>query len=69
MKKTKYLAFIAAGSLAFSGCANKKESVVEKPDPTVKRVHTQEQLKKTGSTQPGPALEKVDPAVQSSRQP
>lgn len=63
--KIKYVSIVVGASLALSGCADKKETMVETPDRTVKRVHTQDELKKTGETQAGPALEKVDPAVQS----
>ena len=67
MMKIKYVALVAGASLALPGCASQKETMVETPDQTLKRSHTQDELKKTGETQTGPALEKVDPAVQSSR--
>lgn len=67
--KTKYVALVTGVGLALLGCASKKETVVETPDQTLKRVHTQDELKKTGETQTGAALEKVDPAVQSPRHP
>jgi hypothetical protein len=35
-------------------------------DQTTKRVHTQEELRKSGESQTGPALEKTDPAVSIS---
>lgn len=66
MMKIPYISLIAVASVALSGCANQKESMVTTTDQTQKRVHTQEELKKTGETQTGPALEKVDPAVQTS---
>ena len=61
------LVLLAAASSLLSGCASPKESVTQSTvDQTLKRVHTQEALKKTGEAQTGPALEKVDPAVQTS---
>jgi len=61
------LVLLAAASSLLSGCASPKESVTQSTvDQTLKRVHTQEELKKTGEAQTGPALEKVDPAVQTS---
>jgi hypothetical protein len=51
-------------TFALSGCANnKKEVMVQSSDTTEKRVHTQEELRKTGQTETGAALEKVDPSV------
>jgi PBP1b-binding outer membrane lipoprotein LpoB len=66
MMKIPYISLIAVASVALSGCASQKESMVTTTDQTQKRVHTQEELRKTGETQTGPALEKVDPAVQTS---
>jgi hypothetical protein len=42
--------------------------MVQAPDPAT-RVHTQDELKKTGRSDVAPALEQVDPAVQTSRKP
>lgn len=54
-------------SLLLLGCARDKEIMVETPTTqTTKRVHTQEELKKTGQSQTGAALEKVDAAVQTT---
>ena len=36
-------------------------------DQTQKRVHTQEELRKTGQSETGPALEKTDAAVRVTR--
>lgn len=61
------LVAVAVASVVLSGCASQKESVVESStDATTKRVHTQEELQKTGQSETGPALEKVDPSVQTS---
>lgn len=69
MMKIEYFAFVAVASFMFSGCAKNKETIVERPDPTTKRVHTQEELRKTGQSETGAALEKVDPSVQTSGRP
>jgi uncharacterized protein (DUF2345 family) len=67
--KIPYISLLAAASVALSGCANQKETMIQSTtDQTQKRVHTQEELRKTGETETGPALEKVDPAVQISGQ-
>lgn len=68
MMKIPYISLIAVAGVALSGCANQKESMVTTTDQTQKRVYTQEELRKTGETQTGPALEKVDPSVQVSGQ-
>jgi len=69
MMKIPYISLIAVSSVAFSGCANQKETMTQSTtDQTQKRVHTQEELRKTGETETGRALEKVDPAVQISGQ-
>jgi hypothetical protein len=69
MMKIPYISLIASACLVLSGCANQKETMTQSTtDRTQKTVHTQEELRKTGETQTGPALEKVDPAVQVSGQ-
>jgi hypothetical protein len=69
MMKIPYISLLATASVVLSGCANQKETMTQSTtDQTQKRVHTQEELRKTGETQTGPALEKVDPAVQVSGQ-
>jgi hypothetical protein len=67
--KIRYFAFVAAASFMLPGCAKDKETMVQSSttDQTKKRVHTQEELLKTGHTETGAALEKVDPAVNTSR--
>ena len=66
MMKIQYLFAIAVISLVLSGCAKDKETMVQTTDQTTTRVHTQEELRKTGQSETGAALEKVDPAVQTS---
>lgn len=68
--KIQHIFHIVIASLFLSGCASKKETMVESTtDQTQKRVHTQEELRKTGETQTGPALEKTDAAVRMSDRP
>ena len=60
------LCFLAAG-LMFSGCATDTTTTTQtQTDQTTKRVHTQEELRKSGETNPAAALEKTDPAVSVS---
>ena len=65
MMKGRYLFVIAITNALFLGCAREKEQMVQAPDPA-KRGYTQEELRKTGRTDTGAALEQLDPAVQSS---
>ena len=69
MMKIQYFFLVAVAGFALSSCAHQKETMVTTTDQTEKRVHTQEELKKTGESQTGPALEKTDAAVQTSRRP
>jgi len=60
---------LALGTLGLSGCASTTETTTTTTaeyDQTKKRVHTQEQMKKTGESEPGAALEKVDASVRTS---
>jgi outer membrane biogenesis lipoprotein LolB len=63
--KTIYFVAVALAGFVLGGCASETTTTTQ-TDQTTKRVHTQEELRKTGETQTGPALEKVDPAVRSS---
>lgn len=67
--KIQYVLVIALVSFVLSGCAKDKETMVQTTDQTQKRVHTQEDLRKTGQSETGAALEKVDPAVRTSGRP
>lgn len=67
--KLRYFFFVAVASLLFVGCTKDKEMMVQTPDQPQKRTHTQEELKKTGQSETGPALERVDPAVQTAPRP
>ena len=68
--KTRYFAcgFLALAGLALSGCATDTETTTTtaQTDQTKKRVHTQEELRRTGESETGPALEKVDPSIRTS---
>jgi outer membrane biogenesis lipoprotein LolB len=71
MMKTRTLAFcvVALAGLVLSGCATDTTTTTTttaETDQTKKRVHTQEELKKTGQSETGPALEKADAAVRTS---
>lgn len=63
--KTPYsLAVIAVGALALVGCATETTTTTQtRTDQTTTRVHTQEELRKTGESQTGPALEKTDASI------
>jgi PBP1b-binding outer membrane lipoprotein LpoB len=60
------LGLVAVSALFFSGCASETatETTQTQTDPS-KRVHTQEELRKSGETNPAAALEKTDPSVMS----
>jgi PBP1b-binding outer membrane lipoprotein LpoB len=63
------LALLAASAFGLAGCVTettKTRTVQNSPDPTTTRVHTQEELRKSGESQTGPALEKTDPAITAS---
>ena len=65
--KSFYFILLAAGSLALAGCTTTTTTTAQtKTDPTTTRVHTQEELRKSGESQTGPALEKTDAAITSS---
>jgi uncharacterized protein YceK len=64
MMKIQYFFVLAIASLVLSGCASETASTTSPPsDQTVKRVHTQKELSKTGETETGPALEKLRVAL------
>jgi hypothetical protein len=71
MMKTRYLAAccLATAALMFAGCATDTTTTTTttaETDQTKKRVHTQKDLKKTGESETGEALEKVDASVRTS---
>ena len=68
--KIQYIFHVVVVSLFLSGCASQKETMVQSTtDQTQKRVHTQEELRKTGQSETGPALERSDAAVRMSNRP
>lgn len=70
MMKIRYFLLASIGSFLLSSCATETESITTtNTDSTTKRVHTQEELKKTGQSETGAALEKVDPSIQTSGRP
>ena len=67
--KISYFSLLVLGfaSLVLSGCVTETERVpLAQTDQTTKRVHTQEELRKTGHSETAAALEKVDPSVRTS---
>lgn len=65
--KLQHVFFVAVASLALSGCATETASTTTaETDLTRKRVHTQEEMLKTGESDTGAALEKVDASVRIS---
>jgi outer membrane biogenesis lipoprotein LolB len=68
MKTYSFALFLAAvAAFIFSGCATDTTTTSQtQTDQTLKRVHTQEELRKSGETNPAAALEKTDPAVRMS---
>lgn len=67
MMKIQYFFVVVLVSFVLSGCTRDRETMVQTTDQTQKRVHTQEELKKTGESETGAALEKTDAAVQVTR--
>jgi len=66
MKTFSFLAIVALAALACGGCASETATTTRTTtDQTTTRVHTQEELRKTGETDPGRALEKTDAAVRT----
>ena len=68
MMNTRYFAFsiFAFAALVLSGCATDSTTTAAETDQTKKRTHTREELRKTGESETGPALEKVDPSVRTT---
>jgi outer membrane biogenesis lipoprotein LolB len=70
MMKTQHVVLCALALAGFilSGCTTTTETATTTQSQTdpAQRVHTQEELRKTGQSETGPALEKVDPAVRTS---
>jgi hypothetical protein len=60
------LGLLAVGALVLSGCATDTTTTAQTRTDPSKRVYTQDELRKSGETDPGSALEKTDPAVRMS---
>ena len=67
MMKIQYFFVVTLVSFVFSGCSRDRETMVQTSDQTQKRVHTQQELQKTGESETGAALEKTDAAVRVTR--
>jgi hypothetical protein len=66
--KIRYACAVLAMSGCFlGGCTSTTTTTQTQTDQTKKRVHTQEEMRKSGESDPGRALEKTDPAVTISR--
>lgn len=68
LMKIHYFALdlLAVGGLFFSGCATDTTTTTQTQTDPAKRVYTQEELRKSGETNPAAALEKTDPSVRMS---
>ena len=67
MKTRNFFAVVAVTGVSITGCAtNTTTSSQTQADETKKRVHTAEELRKSGQSETGPALEQTDPAVRMS---
>jgi hypothetical protein len=68
MMKIHYFAvgLVAVGGMFFSGCATDTTTTTQTRTDPSKRVYSQEELRKSGETDPGSALEKTDPSVRMS---
>ena len=66
MKTHFFLTLVVLSGLALGGCATETATTTQTTtDQTTTRVHTQEELRKTGESQTGPALEKTDAAIRT----
>ena len=67
--KSRHLCAVLSVSVGLlAGCTSTTTTTTSQTqtDQTKKRVHTQEELKKSGETNQAAALEKTDPAVRTS---
>ena len=62
-----FCAVLSVSGALLGGCASTTTTTTTQAetDQTKKRVHTQEELRKTGETDTARALEKTDPAVRA----
>jgi|GEM_PF-1864642 len=69
MMKIQYVFLVSIISVTLAGCVTettRSRDVSATTEHTKKRVYTQEELQKTGQSDTGAALAKVDPAVQTA---
>jgi hypothetical protein len=66
--RTRYICAILIVSVGLlSSCTSTTTTTTRsETDATTTRVHTQEELRKTGESQTGPALEKTDASIRTS---
>ena len=68
MSTRYFCALLSVTSALLAGCASTTTTTPQtETDQTKKRVHTQEELRKSGESDPGRALEKTDAAVRIQR--
>ena len=61
-----FSAVLCLSGALLGGCASTTTTTTQtETDQTKKRVHTQEELRKTGESDPGRALEKSDAAIRT----
>ena len=66
MSTRYFCAVLSLSGALLAGCASPTSTTTQADtDQTKKRVHTQEELRKTGETDPGRALEKSDAAIRT----
>jgi len=64
MSTRYFCAVVCLSGALLSSCASTTTTTTQaETDHTTKRVHTQEELRKSGESDPGRALEKTDAAV------
>jgi hypothetical protein len=67
LMKALYFALLMLTGLVLAGCTTTTTTSTQtQTDQTKTRVHTQEELRKSGETETGPALEKTDAAIRTS---
>jgi uncharacterized lipoprotein YajG len=60
------LLLLAVSGMFFSGCATDTTTTTQTQTDPSNRVYTQDELRKSGETNPAAALEKTDPSVRMS---
>jgi outer membrane biogenesis lipoprotein LolB len=66
MSARYFCAVLGLSGALLTGCTTTTTTTAQtETDQTKKRVHTQEELRKSGETDTGRALEKTDPAIRT----